>query len=92
MSRTRLEVSEELQALKDLLERVQPEDQDGNSNEDAIRAQINVIETAPTREQIRELYEDDFYVLEAALDAERWLREDDEAPSAQWEEWMEIGS
>lgn len=80
MARTRFEITAELNALADLVETAD------DTMQDAIQAQVSVIELGLTSEQIRDNYEEDDELLEAALTAERWLRHDDEAPSENWEE------
>lgn len=82
MARTRLEITDELQALAELTETAPEEMQE------AIQAQVSVIELGLTSEQVRDNYDEDDELLEAALTAERWLRHDDEAPSETWQEQM----
>lgn len=87
MLRTRLEREEELQALNELARQIPLENEEGEDNDGAIHAQINVIELVLTSEQVNELYDDgDDFVLHAAVGALRWLRDDDEAPSEAWQE------
>lgn len=83
MARTRFEITAELESLAELVE-------SGDENmQDAIQAQVSVIELGLTSEQIRDNYDEDDELLEAALTAERWLRHDDEAPSETWQEQLE---
>lgn len=90
--RTRIEREDELQALRELEGRVPEAGDDGEDNRERIGAQINVIDSVLTREQIREMYEHDEGVLTAALDAESWLRQDDDPPSTKWAEEMEVAA
>lgn len=91
MLRTRLEREEELQALRCMTDEVPVEDDAGEDNDGAIRAQINVIDTVLTSEQVYELYDDcDEFVLNAAVAALSWLRDDDESPADRWKEQLQL--
>lgn len=98
MSRTRLELTEELHALNALL--TQPEilvhdkDRDDLVVIERIRAQINVIEKRMSYNELLDEYEDSEEkgsedVLGAAYDAFRWLAEDDVSPSSRWQETLD---
>lgn len=89
MLRTFHERQTELQALRELASAAH---EDGDDNRDAIDAQINTIDSVLTREEIHAEYENDSLLLEAALEAEKWLREDDEAPSEVWAEQIRIAA
>lgn len=86
--RMRIEWQQELDNLRELGENVPDSNASGEDNHEAIRAQINVIENMTHQEDIFDMYEGDEFILNAALDAERWLRHDDEAPSELWKHEM----
>lgn len=83
--RERIERQEELETLQSLLETLLDSERDNRFTEEAIQAQIEVISEKMGLEEIMEEFEEDGeIILNAALDAMRWLREDAEAPSEQW--------
>lgn len=90
--RTRFEREAELEALRELTGRVPAAGDDGEDNREAVDAQINVIEAVLTRQQVYELYEHNEVMLNAALQAESWLRDDDEAPSLLWDDNTEVAA
>lgn len=87
MSRTRIEVEEELSALCNLADIVPQYTAFGDDNQEAINAQIKVIRERMSFEDVLYEFEDErSYTLSAAQDALRWLRDDDEPVSAAWME------
>lgn len=68
------EINEEVIKLKGLKERVIPTTLFGDSNTDAIQAQIDVLEQGWDEDLVRSkfLFEDETYVRNAALDAVSW--------------------
>jgi hypothetical protein len=87
LARTRFEIEEELGALNDLRAQVPPKTAFGDDNQDAIDAQIRVIEQRMTFEEaIDEFEEDGDYILSNAQDAVRWLVDDDVPVSESWRE------
>lgn len=91
MSRTNIEVTEELNLLNDLRHRVPSRTTFGDDNQEAIDAQITVIEEWMTFEEAIDRFEEDgSYILSAALDAVRWLHDDDEPVSESWVDMVVI--
>lgn len=89
MSRTRIEIQEELTALGDLLNEIPTTSSFGDNNQEAINAQIRVISYRMTVDELLSEYEDEVdYTLSAAMDALRWLRDDDEPASESWNEML----
>lgn len=86
LTRTVEEVQQEIASLRDLSGRVASTTAFGDSNDDAIDAQIRVLDEKLTFEQVVDEYEDVAYTLSSALDAYRWLNEDDEPVSTGWRE------
>ena len=85
MARTRIEIEEELEALRNLRGQVPPQTAFGDDNQEAIDAQVRVIEELLDCDETLEAFEDmGDYVLSNALDAVRWLRDDDEPVSEGW--------
>jgi hypothetical protein len=59
----------------------------GNSNRDALAAQLKVLRSGLTSKQVCELYDNDrfdHYVLTCALFASEWLYKGELAPSEDW--------
>src|SRR6187402_668686 len=84
--RGKSEIAEELRALFALADVIPSSTGFGQSNIDAIRAQIMVIELHMTRDEDIDEFEDgDDYTLSAVLNLLDWLSgDDDERPSADW--------
>lgn len=91
MSRTRMEIDEELAVLKGLANEIPAQSAQGEDNHDAINAQIRVIEDDMSFEDMIVAYDDDEFILSAAIDARRWLKDDDEPVSETWLELVTIG-
>lgn len=91
MARTRIEIEDELNALKELRNNVPPQTAFGDNNQDAIDAQIKVIENRMTFEEVIDEFEiDGDYILSNAQDAVRWLRDDDEPVSDSWRDLVGV--
>ena len=89
--RERLECDEELRLLEDLYHVVPIRSSFGDDNQEAIAAQRAVIAQRMTLEQAIDEYQDEAdYTLSAALDAQRWLRDDDEPVSDGWIQLVRI--
>lgn len=86
--RSRLEWQQERDALRELAQELPALNPGGEDNHEAIRAQISVLENMNDLEDIFDMYEGDEFILNAALDAGRWLRQDDDAPSEIWKHEM----
>lgn len=90
MARERIEIDEELEALRELRDQVPATSVFGDDNQEAIDAQLEVIAHNMTELRVLDAYEDeDNYTLSAALNALRWLREDDDPVSESWREMLE---
>lgn len=79
--RNRMERSDELAELNQVREQLQDEDAI-----DGLIAQQLVITNDMTKQDVYEYWPNDTDLRSAALEAVRWLREDDEAPSECWRE------
>lgn len=82
------QIAEEIEKLKDIKERVRPTTFFGDSNTDAVAAQIEVLERGMDTDDIYDFFEYADHLLEAALAAYYWAEEpedDEEAPSVDWE-------
>ena len=87
MARTRIEIDEELENLRELRDQVPPQTVFGDDNQEAIDAQIRVIEERMDYNEAFEAFEDmGDYILSNAQDAIRWLVDDDEPVSDSWRE------
>jgi hypothetical protein len=76
------EIDVELRKLYGLENRVPAITAFGDNNQEAIQAQIEVIERNLSLAQVTDEYEDDDdYVMSGALGASEWLRNDGQAPS-----------
>ena len=87
MARTRIEIEEELNALKEVRSKVPTQTAFGDNNQEAIDAQIRVVTEQMDFEEVIDQFEvDGDYILSNALDAVRWLEDDDLPPSESWDE------
>ena len=85
--RSTQEVDAEVSRLYQFIDKVPARSAFGDDNQEAIKAQIEVIAKRMTLEQVTTQYKDaGDYILSAAWDAERWLREHDEPTSKGWSE------
>jgi hypothetical protein len=87
VARTRIEIEDELANLKNLRDKVPQLTAFGDDNQEAIDAQVRVIEERLDYEDVLEEFEEEGdHILSHALTALEWLEEDDVPPSEGWAE------
>lgn len=85
MKKTQTQISSEIKKLENIRPRIPALTGFGDSNNDAIDAEIEVMKKDMPEGRIWDKHEDDEHTLNAALYARRWMDgEEDEAPSVGW--------
>jgi hypothetical protein len=88
--RSNEEIAKELRTLRSLISRVPSETIFGDDNQEAIEAQIKVIKENMDFEEAVDMFEGQgTHTLSNAVDAVRWLWDDDEPVSQSWSDLAE---
>lgn len=81
---TELQIEKEIVALKYCETRVRPTTAFGESNTEAIRVQIRVLEDRMSDDEINDTWGDDERLLGMAIEAMNWLRGEAGLQSEEW--------